>query len=200
MKANRPKATKIQALNSVVAQLEEALRKLQLQNSELKLRHAVLENLCRVNQLALQVVADVGPVLSHELSPESQAASSAAIIAAEQQITHMVQALGLEAAAAERSHTTRSTLSAPRLDAPDAASAVLHGECLSLLEYSLLLVQSCPEQFTFLGSCSAAKCNELAVGWAGEGAPPGVRHIQLTCDNAPTPHVPQQTAAAAQYL
>jgi hypothetical protein len=168
MKPCRPQATRIHALNSVVAELEEALRKLQLQNSELKLRHAVLENLCHVNQLALQVVASVGPVLSHELSPESQASSSAAIVAAEQQIAHMVQALGLSAAAAERGNNTWMPLLPPRLDAPNAASAVLQGQCLSLLEHSLLLVQSCPEQFAFLASCSPQQCYELGVGWAGE--------------------------------
>jgi len=131
----------IQQLSGQVDSLQEALSQLQLENRDLKLRQEVLEQWCRINRLALQVMHTCGGVLMRGQQQDLPQAAIAAIESAEEWIQQQLVEFGPVAA------DEATELPPPRAGSGSSDSCILQGLALSLMEYAMRYLLAHPQRY-----------------------------------------------------
>jgi hypothetical protein len=162
-KPRRGSSALLQRLAQEKANLDIALRRLQVQNAELRLRQNVLVQLVRISKLGLQAMQQQLP---HTENGESDGkgpwlAGLAAVAAAEQQLCKLYPELASPDAPLQPGP--------PPVSIPGSiSSGLLDGSCLSLLEHSVRAILSNPSIATFVQQVAAAKkTTNLVCAWAG---------------------------------
>jgi hypothetical protein len=156
----------IQQLSGKVDSLHEALNQLQLENRDLKLRQEVLEQWCRINRLALQVMRTCGGVLMRGRQQDLPQAAIAAIEGAEQWIQQQMVDPGPQPSS---TMDHEAQLPPPKASSSAwSASCTLHGHFLSLQEHAVRCLQANPQRYAFLSEVDVDGLLAQVVRWRGE--------------------------------
>jgi hypothetical protein len=160
----RSYAVVIQQLSGEVDNLHEALRQLQLENRDLKLRQEVLEQWCRINRLALQAMRTCGGVLLGGQQQDLPQAAIAAIEDAEEWIQK--QLVDYDPVPADDA----AELPPPKASSSgSSASCTLQGQALSLMEYALRYLLAHPQRYAHVsGMIEPDVALEVVQGLRGE--------------------------------
>jgi hypothetical protein len=156
----------IQQLSGQVDSLHEALSQLQLENRDLKLRQEVLEQWCRINRLALQVLRTCGGVLMRAQQQDLPQAAIAAIEDAEKWIQQQLVDPGPQPSS---TMDEEAELPPPRASSSAwSASCTLHGHVLSLQEHAVRCLQANPQRYAFVTEMDTDGLLGEVAQWRGE--------------------------------